>query len=117
MGAANIVSALETACQNGVTVNIAMVSQSSYATNFKALEAAGCGVHVYPNTQTGFYVHAKAVVADYGLSTQKVYMGSINYSSASMTQNRELGMYITDPASVQSIETTMAADYAGGTAY
>jgi len=117
MGAANIVSALEAACQNGVTVRIAMVSQSSYATNFKALEAANCGVHVYPNTQTGFYVHAKAVVADYGLSTQKVYMGSINYSSASMTQNRELGMYITDPASVQSIETTMAADYAGGTAY
>jgi hypothetical protein len=117
MGASNIVSALETACQKGVVVHIAMVSQSSYATNFKALEAAGCGVHVYPNTQTGFYIHAKAVVADYGLSTQSVYMGSINYSNASMTQNRELGMYINDPASVQSLQSTIASDYAGGTAY
>ena len=117
MGAANIVSALETACQKGVVVHIAMVNQSSYATNFKALEAAGCGVHVYPNTQTGFYVHAKAVVADYGLSTQSVYMGSINYSNASMTQNRELGMYINDPASVQLLQSTITADYAGGTAY
>ena len=43
MGASNIVSALEAACQRGVTVRIAMVSQSSYATNFKALEAAGSG--------------------------------------------------------------------------
>jgi hypothetical protein len=117
MGAANIVTALETACQNGVVVHIAMVSQSSYATQFKALEAAGCGVHVYPNTPTGFYIHAKAVVADYGLATQKVYMGSINYSLASMNSNRELGVYITDAASVQSLQTTITADYSGGTPY
>jgi len=117
MGAANIVSALEGACQRSVQVHIAMVSQSSYATQFKALEAAGCGVQVYPDTQTGFYIHAKAVVADYGLSTQSVYMGSINYSLASMNNNRELGVYITDPASVALLYTTMAADYAGGTPY
>ncbi len=117
MGAANIVSALEAACMRGVSVHIAMVNQSSYATNFKALENAGCGVHVYPDTSTGFYIHAKAVVADYSLPTQSVYMGSINYSNASMTQNRELGLYIADPASVQSLYTTITADYAGGTAY
>jgi cardiolipin synthase len=117
MGAANIVSALEAACQRGVSVHIAMVSQSSYASNFSALEAAGCGVHVYPDTTNGFYIHAKAVVADYGLKTQNVYMGSINYSLASMNNNRELGLYITDPTSVGSLNTTIAADYAGGTAY
>jgi len=117
MGASNFVSALESACQRGVTVRIAMVSQSSYASEFKALEAAGCGVHVYPDTNTGFYIHAKAVVADYGLATQNVYMGSINYSNASMDNNRELGLYISDVASVQTLYTTMSADYAGGTAY
>lgn len=117
MGASNIVSALEAACTRGVTVDVAMVSQSSYSTEFRALEAAGCGVHVYPDTQTGFYIHAKAVVADYGLSTQNVYMGSINYSTASMTENRELGVYIADPASVQFLNATMASDYAGGSPY
>jgi len=117
MGASNIVSALQAACVRGVTVRIAMVSQSSYGANFKALESSGCGVHVYPNTTNGFYIHAKAVVADYGLATQTVYMGSINYSSASMNSNRELGLYITDAASVQSLYSTMAADYAGGTTY
>jgi cardiolipin synthase A/B len=115
--ASYIVSALEAACQRGVTTHIAMVTNSSYAANFSALEAAGCGVHVYPNTQTGFYVHAKAVVADYDLSTQKVYMGSINYSNASMNQNRELGLYITDPASVQALYTDMTSDYAGAPAF
>ncbi len=115
--ASYIISALTTACSKGVIVHLAMVDQSSYEANFKTLEAAGCGVHVYPNTTTGFYVHAKAVVADYGLPSQSVYMGSINYSNASMTQNRELGLYITDPASVQSLYTTMSADYAGGSPY
>ena len=117
MGASNIVSALEAASARGVAVHVAMVSQSSYSTEFRALEAAGCGVHVYPDTQTGFYIHAKAVVADYGLPTQSVYMGSINYSTASMTENRELGVYISDPASVQFLNATMTNDYAGGTPY
>lgn len=115
--ASYIISALETACKAGVTVQIAIVDQSSYESNFTALEQAGCGVHVYPDTTTGFYVHAKAVVADYGLSTQSVYMGSINYSNASMNNNRELGIYVTDPTSITQLNTIMAQDYANGTKY
>ena len=117
MAASNIIAALEAACKRGVTVNVAMVSQPAYAANFKALEAAGCGVHVYPDTPNAFYVHAKAVVADYGLSTQNVYMGSINYSIASMTENRELGLYITDAVSVQAINDTITKDYADGSPF
>jgi hypothetical protein len=116
MGASNIVSALEAAAARGVAVRIAMEYSSSYVSNFNALKAAGCKLSTY-NNPNGFYIHAKAVVADYGLPTQNVYMGSINYSNASMTENRELGVYITDPASVQLLNATMVADYAGGTAY
>ena len=115
--ASYVITALENACKRGVTVHVAMVNQSSYRSNYTALENAGCGVHVYPDTQTGFYIHAKAVVADYGLSTQNVYMGSINYSNASMNQNRELGVYIADPSSVQFLNATLAGDYAGGSPY
>ena len=124
MSASNIVAALETACSTRhVTVQIAMAEDSTkapyseYSTEWTALEAAGCGVHVYPDTTTGLYIHAKAVVADFGLPTQNAYMGSINYSTASMTKNRELGMYISDAASIQTLNTTMTADYNGGTAY
>ena len=114
--ASYIVSDLVAACTRGVTVRIAMEYSSSYVSNFNALKAAGCKLSTY-NNPNGFYIHAKAVVADYGLPTQNVYMGSINYSNASMTENRELGVYIADPASVQLLNATMAADYAGGAPY
>jgi phosphatidylserine/phosphatidylglycerophosphate/cardiolipin synthase-like enzyme len=112
-----ILSALETACKNGVQVQLAMVNNTSYATSFAAITNAGCSIHTYPNTTTGFYIHAKAVVADYGLPTQNAYMGSINYSNASMNSNRELGMYITDAPSITSLHDTMLADYNGGTPF
>lgn len=118
MGASNIVSAFEAACRRGVAVHIAMVNdRNEYASEFSALEAAGCGVHVYPDTTNGFYVHAKAAIADYGLPTQKIYMGSINYSNASMTENRELGLYISDAGGAQALYNTISNDYAGGSAY
>ena len=113
MSASNIVSALEAACQRGVSVHIAMTDTGSYHANFKALEAAGCGVHTYADNATTLYIHAKAMVADYALPTQNVYMGSINFSIASMTENRELGLYIADPAGVQALYTTISSDYAG----
>ena len=112
-----ILSALETACKKGVQVQLAMVNNTDYAAGFTAITQAGCSIHTYPNTTTGFYIHAKAVVADYGLPTQNAYMGSINYSNASMNSNRELGMYVTDAATITSIHDTMLADYNGGTPY
>jgi cardiolipin synthase len=117
MSAGNIVSALEAACTRGVTVHITMVASSSYTANFNALTAAGCGVYLYPNTNTGFYVHAKAVVADYGLATQNAYMGSINYSNASMLQNRELGLFLSDPVSVTTLYNVLTQDYTGNPVY
>lgn len=112
-----VLSALEAACKRGVQVQVAMVDNTSYATSFAAITKAGCSLHTYPNTTTGFYIHAKAVVADYGLPTQNAYMGSINYSSASMNLNRELGMFVTDEPTITSLHNTMLADYNGGTAY
>ena len=117
MGAANIVSALEAACVRGVTVHIAMTNTATYRANYSALEAAGCGVHVYSNTANGLYIHAKVLVADYGLATQSVYLGSINFSIPSMTNNRELGLYVTDAAAVRTLSATLASDYAGAAAY
>jgi len=117
MAAGNIVSALEAASKRGVAVEIAMTDNPSYATEFTALKAAGCGMHVYPNTSTALYIHAKALLADFGLSTQKIYMGSINFSTASMTKNRELGLYITDSASAQLLNAAIASDYAGAPSF
>ncbi len=117
MSATNVVSALEAACKRKVTVQIAVTDSTSDETNYKALEKAGCGVHTYANTTTGLYIHAKVLIADYGLATQKVYMGSINFSTASMTKNRELGLYITDATDAKTLNTTLTSDYTGAAAF
>ena len=117
MGAANVVSALEAACRRGVTVNLAMTDTGTYDTQFAALQAAGCGVHTYTSTTTGLYIHAKVMIADDGVSTQKVYLGSINFSTPSMTENRELGLYVTDAPTINSLRATLTADYAGAAAF
>ena len=94
-----------------------MTNLSSYAVNFRALQAAKCGLHVYPDTATALYIHAKVMVADGGLSTQRVYVGSINFSTPSMTRNRELGLYVTDVGIAKQLQTTLASDYAAAPAF
>ena len=111
MSASNIIAALEAACQRGVAVHIAMTDTGSYHTAWSAEEAAGCGVHVDKNSTALLYIHGKAIVADYGTPSVSAYMGSINFSSNSLTLNRELGLYITDPNILQTLNSTIESDY------
>ena len=113
MNDASTVSALEAACQRGVQTRIVMTNYSQYSTQIAALTAAGCQVYLYSNTSAALNIHAKAAVADYGVPTQNAFISSINYTYSSLAANRELGVYISDPASVKLLYTTMASDYAG----
>jgi phosphatidylserine/phosphatidylglycerophosphate/cardiolipin synthase-like enzyme len=62
-------------------------------------------------TYGALYVHAKSIVAD----GKYAYVGSENFSGASLGYNRELGV-LTDTASeVSKVETTTSSDFAGGT--
>ena len=118
MGAPVIVNALAAACGRGVAVEIAMTDTSaSYHANYAALEQAGCGVHIGENDPSTLYIHAKAIVADNGTASAKGYVGSINFSNASLTENRELGLYLTDPGILGQIASTITADYTDFPAY
>lgn len=111
-----IVNALANACTNGVSVSIAMVNDNNdYASEFDTLTNSGCNVSTYPDTSSGFYIHAKAIVADYGASNQVAFVGSENFSNASLTENRELGLTTTDSTIISQLESTMSNDYSGGT--
>ena len=116
--ATNIISAIATAASNGVKVVFICENESNANTaNFATIKAAGANVWYY-SSSTGFYIHAKTVVADLGLPTEAVYMGSINYSLASLTRNRELGVYITGNTAVSNpiaatIAATIVADETG----
>jgi len=108
--ATNIISAVAAAAQRGVKVVFICENESNANTSaFATIKTAGANVWYY-SSSTGFYIHAKTVVADLGLPTEAVYMGSINYSSASLTKNRELGVYITGNTAVSNpIAATIAA--------
>ena len=115
MGLPAVTTALENAAKRGVAVQVIMTNTADdYATEFDALTAAGVKVATYAATAP-LYIHAKAIVADYGRTGAKVFLGSENFSSASLTKNRELGLITTDAAVLSSVHSTLTSDYAGGT--
>ena len=59
------------------------------------------------------YIHAKAVVADAGSSAEQMYVGSENFSSASLRHNRELGIRTANKPVIAAVAAVLAADYAG----
>ncbi|WP_328675292.1 phospholipase D-like domain-containing protein [Streptomyces sp. NBC_00343] len=114
-----VVNAIVARAKAGVTVRVVLETPGDYSSEVSAIKAAGGKVVGYSDPD-GFYIHAKAMVADYGLSTQEVEAGSMNISSNSLSNNRELGIILTGTGVAQSvattIETTFKSDYAGGTA-
>jgi phosphatidylserine/phosphatidylglycerophosphate/cardiolipin synthase-like enzyme len=45
------------------------------------------------------------------------YVGSINFTAASITHNRELGIITDDAAAVTLVATTVAADFNAGRSF
>jgi phosphatidylserine/phosphatidylglycerophosphate/cardiolipin synthase-like enzyme len=114
-----VVNAIVARAKAGVKVRVVLEDPASYSSEVSAIKAAG-GTVVGYSDPNGFYIHAKAMVADYGLTTQEVEAGSMNISSNSLSSNRELGLILTGTGVAQpvaqTVETTFDSDYAGGTA-
>ncbi|MFD5798526.1 phospholipase D-like domain-containing protein [Streptomyces diastatochromogenes] len=113
-----VVNAIVARAKAGVAVRVVLENPSSYSSQVSAIKSAGGKVVGYSDPN-GFYIHAKAMVGDYGLSTQEVEAGSMNISSNSLSNNRELGIILTGTGVAQpvasTVETTFNSDYAGGT--
>jgi hypothetical protein len=106
-----LVNAIVADAQRGVAVRVVAEDTSSkYTTQFNQVTAAGGKVTTY-TSNTGFYVHAKAIVADYGTASAKVFAGSENFSDNSLNHNRELGLIVSDSAVISGIEATINADF------
>ena len=56
------------------------------------------------------YVHAKALVVDHA----HAYVGSENFTAASLGYNRELGVLVDNATEVAKVTSTIDADFAGG---
>jgi len=94
-------------------VQVCMTDRGSYRRELDRLRAAGAQLALYP-ASAALYIHAKVVLADYGTVGARVFIGSENFSRASLTRNRELGLIISDPGVMAAINTTLSADFAGG---
>jgi cardiolipin synthase A/B len=112
-----ITDALVAAAKRGVDVEVIMTAESEWDSAFSQLVSAGVHVRTYADSDNVIYIHAKAVVADAGRSDQQIFVGSENFSKASLGYNRELGLRTANKAVISVINATLAADYAGAKAY
>ena len=111
-----VVQALCAAAQRGVAVSIIMTDRGTYSRAFDQLSAAGAALALYAPSAP-LYIHAKVLLADYGTAGARVFIGSENFSRASLDRNRELGLLFADPAVMSAIQATLSADFAGGEPY
>jgi cardiolipin synthase len=115
MGLPAVTTALENAAKRGVNVEVVMTNTANeYATEFDALTTTGVHVATYAATAS-LYIHAKVILADFGTTAARVFIGSENFSSASLTKNRELGLILPTAAILTTVHTAVTSDFTGGT--
>jgi hypothetical protein len=109
---ATLVNAIVADEKRGVTVRVVVEDPSDYTSELNEITAAGGKVTGY-SSSTGYYIHAKTVIADYGTSTAEAFAGSENFSSNSLNDNRELGLITTDSGVMTGLEAAFNADFTG----
>jgi phosphatidylserine/phosphatidylglycerophosphate/cardiolipin synthase-like enzyme len=110
----DLINALVQDAENGVAVRVVVEDPSDYSSEIQELDNAGAQVVGYPESAS-LYIHAKAIVVDYGQSDAQVEVGSMNWTSNSLEDNRELGIILSDTAAETVVENQFDADFAGGT--
>jgi phosphatidylserine/phosphatidylglycerophosphate/cardiolipin synthase-like enzyme len=112
-----IQTAVEAALQRGVAVTLVQENLGGkYSSVLNALKSAGAQIAIF-SSKTGYYIHAKTVLADYGTAQTRLFVGSENFSTDSLDKNRELGLIFSDPICIADVETAMTADYNNGTKF
>ena len=104
--------AIASAAQRGVNVQVILPSPSggsdSNASGIATIKAGGAKVE----EDSQLYMHAKMMVADGTLA----YVGSVNISTNSFDNNRELGVLFTDSPSIATLQQTFQSDWSVSTA-
>ena len=106
-----VVSALDKAASRGVPCRIVMTENPAWAKSVAEVSAAGCSVHLFPNTESGLYIHEKMLLTD----NTSLIIGSQNLSTTSLVENRELSLGLDTaiaPELISAVESTFNADYA-----
>ena len=110
MDSTSIEDALESDARRGVDVTVVMTADSEWDSAFSQLESAGVHIVLYPDTSSALYIHAKVIDVD----GTKAFVGSENFSTASLDYNRELGIITTSGSVLNPLNSALASDIAGG---
>jgi phosphatidylserine/phosphatidylglycerophosphate/cardiolipin synthase-like enzyme len=112
MDNATIESALEGAARRGVRVEVVMTYSSEWSAELSRLRATGVKVSLLGPSQV--YIHAKVICAVCSASGGTVFIGSENFSTASLDYNRELGVLTDSLGAISVIERAVEGDYTIG---
>jgi cardiolipin synthase A/B len=114
MAFSTVIDAIEAAAKRGVNVQVCSEnSDSEYTSTFEAMARKEAHIS-YFSSSTGFYIHAKVVLADYGTSHERAFIGSENFSETSLDRNRELGLITSAKPILSSIVKVFGPDFAKG---
>jgi phosphatidylserine/phosphatidylglycerophosphate/cardiolipin synthase-like enzyme len=117
MDDAGLESALEAALARGVAVTLVQENlKGEYSAILNTLKSDGANIVTY-SSRTGYYIHAKVILADYGTAQAALFIGSENFSTDSLNDNRELGLIFADPVCMAGIQAAITADFNGGTPF
>lgn len=112
MDNAAVEQALSGDARRGVDVKVVMTYSSEWSSALNALTRAGVHVSVLNSSQV--YIHAKVICVDCRASAGTVFIGSENFSTSSLSYNRELGVVTTSLNAVHAVRGAVDSDYATG---
>lgn len=102
-----VTAALVAAAKRGVLVRVDMTYATNWKKAFQALTMAGARVRTFASTSKILYIHAKMIVKDGTVA----FLGSENFSPGSLLYNRELGIIISAPNIISSLQKTFESDW------
>ncbi len=108
-----IEQAIVNAGQRGVKVQVILPSPSSSSSSDSTGDSNRSGINTinHPGIQIEedphLYMHAKIIIVD----GQKAFVGSENISTASLEQNRELGILVSDQNVLNTLQQTFQQDW------
>jgi phosphatidylserine/phosphatidylglycerophosphate/cardiolipin synthase-like enzyme len=91
----------------GVTVRL-LVADPGFSPGITTSVSEVANSGLYARQLSTPELHVKSVIVD----GKTAYAGSENFSNTSLTANREVGLIITEPAAVATMETTFEKDWA-----
>jgi phosphatidylserine/phosphatidylglycerophosphate/cardiolipin synthase-like enzyme len=110
MNSTAIEDALESDTRRGIDVTVVMTADTEWDSAFSQLVSDGVHVVLYPDTPSALYIHAKVIDVDRATA----FVGSENFSTASLDYNRELGLITSSASVLGPLNSALSGDISNG---